>query len=574
MLLLSLEANAAMSSLILLIPDWFTSLALVVSGPLLMVALVLLGIALGGRREGNAICCRRCRHEFTRAMPLPDACQECGASTTARNALLLGAWRPRWRVLAFALAGLAIGPSMLLFAQMLPTLKQDALRAGGIDVAIDAAILKPQFDSMEQLREALHGDGSSGELAETDGAWKRFAERMEAEPAVRRLAMEYVAHLATWGHMPEQQLAASDTALDTFGHALASALRAEPALAELLPDTIGPPEAISQVMVEPILADPAALAAFLRGPVLQIKHLPRGSINDIAVGLVHQGAGCLRRTLAFESATVTYGRRDGTSVAMKSSPRRPNAELELHPDFGTRLDLSQPLADPEWDGTLRIDTRVGHGPAERLGSPPARIRSMQGENAGSALEGVFDHAWEVRVEIIDPKNVTMSPAWEPYAAERIGDSLKTQEIAIAALPKGSTDATAEGASFAFDLEVFGTINQLQINLAATVEQEDRTWDVASGKDNVLDGFTPDRPFQLVLRGEAPKNVQNPNSSSYLAGRWSAKYDGKRRTPFEVVFTKDPNATDLSQQTDDDSRSSRLGTVVPDATVGPKRLMAN
>jgi hypothetical protein len=273
-------------------------------------------------------------------------------------------------------------------------------------------------------------------------------------------------------------------------------------------------------------------------------------------------------------ATVTYGRRNGTSVAMKSSPRRPNAELELHPDFGTRLDLSQPIADPEWDGTLRIDARVGHGPAERLGSPPARIRSMQGENAGPAVEGVFDHAWEVRVEIIDPKNVTMSPAWEPYAAERIGDSLKTQEIAIDALPKGSTEATAEGASVAFELEVFDMINQVQVNLAATVEQEDRTWDVANGKDNVLDGFAPDRPFHLVLRGEAPKHVQNPNSPSYLAGRWSAKYDGKRRTPFEVVFTKDPNATDLSQQTDDDSRSSRLGTVVPDATVGPKRLMAN
>jgi hypothetical protein len=97
--------------------------------------------------------------------------------------------------------------------------------------------------------------------------------------------------------------------------------------------------------------------------------------------------------------------------------------------------------------------------------------------------------------------------------------------------------------------------------------------VASGKDNVLDGFAPNRPFHLVLRGEAPKIAQDPNSSSYLAGRWSAKYDGKRRTPIEVVFTKDPNATDLSQQTADDSRSSRLGTVVPDADVGPRRPMA-
>jgi len=288
---------------------------------------------------------------------------------------------------------------------------------------------------------------------------------------------------------------------------------------------------------------------------------------------VHQGAGCLRRSLAFESATVTYGRRDGTSVAITSNPRRPNAELELHPDFGTRLDLSQPIADPEWDGTLRIEARVGHGPAERLGTPSARIRSMQGGTAAPALEGVIDHVWEVRVEVIEPNSVQMSPAWEPYAAERIGDSLKTQEIAIVALPKGSNDATAEGANVAFQLETFGTINQLQVNLAATVEQEDRTWDVASGKDNVLDGFAPNRPFHLVLRGEAPKIAQDPNSSSYLAGRWSAKYDGKRRTPIEVVFTKDPNATDLSQQTADDSRSSRLGTVVPDADVGPRRPMA-
>lgn len=64
----------AMSDLTLNIPDWFSSAVLVVSGPFLMFALSLLGVALGGRREGNAIRCRRCRHEFARSSPIPDAC--------------------------------------------------------------------------------------------------------------------------------------------------------------------------------------------------------------------------------------------------------------------------------------------------------------------------------------------------------------------------------------------------------------------------------------------------------------------------------------------------------------------
>ncbi|MFM7261688.1 MAG: hypothetical protein ACKO3W_13910, partial [bacterium] len=229
-----------MSSLILLIPESFTSVALVASGPILMLAMVLLGFALGGRREGNTIRCRRCRHEFPHTMSIPDACQECGASTTANNALLLGAWRPRWRVLAVALIGLAIGPGMLLFGQMLPTLKQSALRAGGIDVAIDTAIATPQFDSMERLHEMLHDGGTDA----TEARWLRFAERIDSEPAARRLAVEYVGHIATWGHMPNQQLVASDKALETFGRALADAVRIDPSLVALLPDTMGPPEAI------------------------------------------------------------------------------------------------------------------------------------------------------------------------------------------------------------------------------------------------------------------------------------------------------------------------------------------
>ncbi|MFM7259309.1 MAG: hypothetical protein ACKO3W_01770, partial [bacterium] len=61
---------------------------------------------------------------------------------------------------------------------------------------------------------------------------------------------------------------------------------------------------------------------------------------------------------------------------------------------------------------------------------------------------------------------------------------------------------------------------------------------------------------------------------YLAGRWSAKFDGKRRTPTEVVFTQDPGVKDLSQETNADSSANRLGDVVPGATVGPGRPTAN
>lgn len=309
---------------------------------------------------------------------------------------------------------------MLVFAHFLPTLKQAVLRAGGIDIAIDTAIAKPQLDSMQQLNDTLD-DGGSGD---TDEAWRRLAERMGEESAVRRLAIEYLGHLAAWGHTPNQKLAASDKAFDQCGHALASAVRTEPALVELLPDTIGPPESIPMIMIEPILADTDATRAFLRGPVIAVKYLPRRAFNEINVRLVHEGVGVLKREFAFQSAAVMYGRRDGTSVAITANSRRPRLPLALDPDFGTELALEQPLADPEWDGTLRIEARVGHGSARRLGSPPVRSRAQQGKAVVPVLDGVFEHAWEVRFELIDPKSVRIFAAFEPYAAERVSESLR------------------------------------------------------------------------------------------------------------------------------------------------------
>ncbi|MFM7261387.1 MAG: hypothetical protein ACKO3W_12365, partial [bacterium] len=394
---------------------------------------------------------------------------------------------------------------------------------------------------------------------------------IDSEPAARRLAVEYVGHIATWGHMPNQQLIASDKALETFGRALADAVRVDPSLVALLPDTMGPPEAIPSAMVDPILANPDALRAFLRGPVLAVKHLPRSSFNDLRVGLVYQGVGCLKRELTFESVTLSYGRRDGTSVAFTADARRPRAPLELNPDFGTEIELAQPLADPAWDGTLRIDARVGHGPAARLGSPSPRNRMQQGKTTAPMLEGVFDHTWEVRIELIDPKDVRLVAAFEPYAVDRVSESLKLQEVTIEPFLDGSA---APGADVTFELENFGTINRMLVAFATTVEQGDRVWDVNDGARNTLDGFEPGRPFNLVLRGVLPERIKSVDNIGYLAGRWSAKFDGKRRTPTEVVFTQDPDAKDLSQETNADSSASRLGDVVPGATVGPRRPTVN
>ncbi|MEY2794435.1 MAG: hypothetical protein RIR10_151 [Planctomycetota bacterium] len=555
-----------MSNLILAIPDWLIMPVLSASMPLAAIALVFLGIGLGGRREGLEIRCRRCRHQYVFGQPVPAACSECGASTTAKRALAVGVWQPRWGALIFAIAGIVFVPAMYSFARLLPDLKAEALRSGGIDVAIDAAMKNPQHMELERLHEALQAPSETG----TDVAWLRFAERIEREPEVQALAVAYLEHAVSWGRSTSTNSAASDDAFEKFGRALAAALRANPALTASFPRVVGGFDGLPPILFEPIIADPEAMRAFLRGPVIAVKHVPRRYRDETQIALVEEGVELLRRKFALESAAVSYGRRDGTSVQME--PLVPTIEgrsrpYELDATFGTDIPLRAPLADAEWDGTLRIEARVGHVSAGRLGRRTTPIEP-------GTLEGVVDHTWEIRVERVDPTKLRAIPATDPNASEMVRASLEPLMVNIVANADGVPSATCT-------LENFGTVNGLVVALSASIEQEERTWPVARSAQNralgnqptLLDGFEIGRPYTLVLEGVAPESAGRLEDFTYLAGRWIAKYDGTRRTPTQVTYTVDPNVKVKQSPIIEDGMQSRQGRVVQGATVGPKRPIA-
>jgi hypothetical protein len=552
-----------MSNLILAIPDWLVMPVLHASMPLAAIALVFLGIGLGGRREGLDIRCRRCRHQYVFGQPVPAACSECGATTTAKRALTVGLWRPRWGALIVAVVGIVFVPTMYGLALSLPDLKAKALRSGGIDVAIDVALKNPQHMEMERLHEMLQAPTEQG----TDTAWLRFAERIEREPEVQALAVAYLAHVVTWGGATSTPSLPSDEASERFGRALAVALRANPALAASFPRAFGASMRLPPILLEPIIADPEAMRAFLRGPVIAVKHVPRQYRDETRIALVEEGVELLRRKFALESADVSYGRRDGASVRMMSlvpTIEGKSRTYELDATFGTDIPLRAPLADAEWDGTLRIEARVGHVSAGRLGRRTTPIEP-------GTLEGVVDHTWEIRVERVDPTKLRAVPATDPNASAMVRASLEPLMVNIVANADGVPSAS-------FTLENFGTVNGLVVALSASIEQEERTWPVARGAPNralgiqptLLDGFEIGRPYTLILEGVAPESAGRLEDFTYLAGRWIAKYDGTRRTPTQVIYTVDPNVHVKQTPITEDGMQSRQGRVMQGATVGPKR----
>jgi hypothetical protein len=442
-------------------------------------------------------------------------------------------------------------------------LKAKALRSGGIDVAIDVALKNPQHMEMERLHEALQASSETG----TDAAWLRFAERIEREPEVQVLAVAYLEHAASWGRSTSTNSAVSEAAFEKFGRALAIALRANPALTASFPRVVGGFNGLPPILFEPIIADPEAMRAFLRGPVIAVKHVPRQYRDETQIALVEEGVELLRRKFALESADVSYGRRDGTSVRMMSlvpTIEGKSRPYELDATFGTDIPLRAPLADAEWDGTLRIEARVGHAATGRLGRRTTPIEP-------GMLEGVVDHTWEIRVERVDSSKLRAVPASDPSASEMMRASLEPLMVNIVANADGVPSAT-------FTLENFGTVNGMVVALSASIEQEERTWPVARSAPNralgtqpaLLDGFEIGRPYTLILEGVAPESAGRLEDFTYLAGRWIAKYDGTRRTPTQVTYTAEPNAKVKQSPIIEDGMQSRQGRVMQGATVGPKR----
>ena len=63
---------------------------MVASSASLLAGVVLLVVALVGRRVGIDIRCRRCRHEYPRGAVIPPVCSDCGADISRTDALILG----------------------------------------------------------------------------------------------------------------------------------------------------------------------------------------------------------------------------------------------------------------------------------------------------------------------------------------------------------------------------------------------------------------------------------------------------------------------------------------------------
>ena len=61
---------------------------MVASSASLLAGVVLLVVALVGRRVGIDIRCRRCRHEYPRGAVIPPVCSDCGADISRTDALI------------------------------------------------------------------------------------------------------------------------------------------------------------------------------------------------------------------------------------------------------------------------------------------------------------------------------------------------------------------------------------------------------------------------------------------------------------------------------------------------------
>lgn len=318
-------------------------------------------------------------------------------------------------------------------------------------------------------------------------------------------------------------------------------------------------------MLEPIISDPDAMRTFLRGPVLATKILPREHVNDLRLMLVRPGIGITRRRFALESIEITYGRRDGTAAAMKNSAggfERPGFKPKLDTTFGTEVPLDTALRDEAWDGTVRIDARIG--------IVPASDRFAERDDAREQIppESLFDYSWEIRVERVDPAKIRIFATSDPGSAEYVRTSIESTEVRI--------EKDADGVSQAYctlQLPTMMSVNGLAMSLAKSIEQEARTWEVADNGPVPLDGFESGRAFTLVLRGQPPEKVRLLEDTGYLAGRWTAKFDGIRRSPIEVNYSADPAAEPRTQSDSDSRGGGQTGTIVPGATVGPKRPMA-
>lgn len=502
------------------------------------VALVCFGAALAGARRGIELRCRKCGHEVARTGEPPAKCGECGAELASPNALVVGRWRVRGRLLALAI-GLLAAAIALPFANRLIAQTVATLGVGGdIGSVIDKAAAGDLQASME-LSRMLGAPASKA----TDDAWRDATARFARDPAARAAILNAVVEID--GQMGMGMGAAptgfnaSDAALRTFGVALASALEADRALAANLPRSTAFSDALPFDLAEPVLASEGAKRAFLRGPKLRLS--PEGSRGAGGgmqrVRLVRDGFAIFGRELAFGEATTLYRRKDGSEHAL----RAPFGAPELDATFGTMIDLGAARRDPEWNGEVVVRATVG---------TTASVRRGAGRR-GAQVDDPFQFIWTI---VVDSK--------APVAGKRLALNGTTLTAWMADQLRGTdigTEGAGDDAALVLELAQLGTINGVHAGVRAEVLQAGRSWSEPDDFDAHggqaarpmvrAAGFDATKPFEVKLRGVAPGDSRS-GDCAYIAGTWTLEFDRAGRPPRTVSYTPVVDAQPLDRAPDD------------------------
>ena len=508
---------------------------MVASSASLLAGVVLLVVALVGRRVGIDIRCRRCRHEYPRGAVIPPVCSDCGADISRTDALILGQYRMRSRMLVVAIALLLPVPAGLV---MLASGRRARIGpppvAAAPDALIDAA-MTGNTTSMMNLAQLLGGPVGP----DTRAAWAAATKRFTEDAAARAAIVEGVMQIERWSMVaagPSGYLV-GDEALRAFGEALARALETDPALAEAMPEQ-RMDRRLPAALAEPVLASPAAVRAFLRGPTIAIRTLygarnpeqgpaaARASERTIAPMLVAGSFPCFGRALAFGEAAVSYVRRDGSAVGIEVPSG--GAMLVLDPDIGTRIPIGAALDDPEWSGELRLAATVGTVANTRV--------ARNSGNRRPTVADPFAYQWTIRVERVTPSALRAIAVCDADVTSAVTRSLQGAGVQVG----GEGDAR----EVTLEIEPAININGVHVALEYELLQDGRSWKESSVAQRAgvqrapiaAVGFDPQAPFLLVVRGVPP--VVTPDLSgdhAFAAGTWTVQFDRAARAPGSVVF---------------------------------------
>lgn len=291
-------------------------------------------------------------------------------------------------------------------------------------------------------------------------------------------------------------------------------------------------------LAEPVLASPAAVRAFLRGPTIAIRTLygarnpeqgpaaARASERTIAPMLVAGSFPCFGRALAFGEAAVSYVRRDGSAVGIEVPSG--GAMLVLDPDIGTRIPIGAALDDPEWSGELRLAATVGTVANTRV--------ARNSGNRRPTVADPFAYQWTIRVERVTPSALRAIAVCDADVTSAVTRSLQGAGVQVG----GEGDAR----EVTLEIEPAININGVHVALEYELLQDGRSWKESSVAQRAgvqrapiaAVGFDPQAPFLLVVRGVPP--VVTPDLSgdhAFAAGTWTVQFDRAARAPGSVVF---------------------------------------